>query len=151
MPAARSDAASALLPEKMPAAQEKIRHSTSIQETFWNLFLFFLFITSPFFCLPVFVQTAVGILGFLQPLKLYSVLLYNRRKYNVYPFLPEMHEKLPCRTSLVQTWEFLFLLQTQMPQILPQLLCFYRLISILFFSFNRDTARARDAFDIRYS
>lgn len=36
------------------------------------------------------------IVGFLQPLKLYSVLLYNRRKYNVYPFLPEIHEKLPC-------------------------------------------------------
>ena len=65
------------------------------------------------------------------------------------------HLKCPknshARTSLVQTWEFLFLLQTQMPQIFPQLLCFYRLISILFFSFNRDTARARDAFDIRYS
>ena len=36
------------------------------------------------------------IVGFLQPLKLYSVLLYNRRKYNVYPFSPEIHEKLPC-------------------------------------------------------
>lgn len=36
------------------------------------------------------------IVGFLQPLKLYSVLLYNRRKYNVYPFSPEMPEKLPC-------------------------------------------------------
>ncbi len=36
------------------------------------------------------------IVGFLQPLKLYSVLLYNRRKYNVYPFSPEMHKKLPC-------------------------------------------------------
>lgn len=36
------------------------------------------------------------IVGFLQPLKLYSVLLYNRRKYNVYPFLPEIPEKLPC-------------------------------------------------------
>lgn len=92
------------------------------------------------------------IVGFLQPLKLYSVLLYNRRKYNVYPFLPEIHGKNShARTSLVQTWEFFFLLQTQMPQIFPQLLCFYRLISILFFSFNRDTARARDAFDIRYS
>ena len=91
------------------------------------------------------------IVGFLQPLKLYSVLLYNRRKYNVYPFLPEYTKNSHARTSLVQTWEFLFLLQTQMPQIFPQLLCFYRLISILFFSFNRDTARARDAFDIRYS
>lgn len=151
MPAALFDAASALLPEKMPAAQEKIRHSTSIHETFWNLFLFFLFITSPFFCLPVFVQTAVGILGFLQPLKLYSVLLYNRRKYNVYPFLPEMHEKLPC-PHLSGTDMGVSLSPADADATdFPQLLCFYRLISILFFSFNRDTARARDAFDIRYS
>lgn len=91
------------------------------------------------------------ILGFLQPLKLYSVLLYNRRKYNVYPFLPEMHEKLPC-PHLSGTDMGVSLSPADADAAdFPQLLCFYRLISILFFSFNRDTARARDAFDIRYS
>ena len=91
------------------------------------------------------------IVGFLQPLKLYSVLLYNRRKYNVYPFLPEIHEKLPC-PHLLGTDMGVFLSSANADATdFPQLLCFYRLISILFFSFNRDTARARDAFDIRYS
>ena len=75
------------------------------------------------------------IVGFLQPLKLYSVLLYNRRKYNVYPFLPEIHEKLPCPHLFGTDMGVSLLLQTQMPQIFPQLLCFYRLISILFFLF----------------